>query len=155
MEAARDLGPDFKVEQVRTLDEAAYLVDLRGFRVLGFGFATVVHTLVLFSAAGIHTLVAFTAARRHRELGIRSAMGAPHSRLIAEAFRRDLVPVVVGAVVGGLVASRIDLPYSDGGISVTAFSATAAFMVVVGVLAVAGPARRIIGIDPSEALREN
>ena len=155
MEAARDLGPDFKVEQFRTLDEAAYLEDLRGFRVLGLGFATVVLTLVLFSAAGIHTLVAFAVARRRRELGIRSAMGAPPSRLIAEAFRRDLVPVVVGAVVGGLLASRIDVPYSGDGVSVAAFSATVAFMVVVGVLSVAGPARRIIGIDPSEALREN
>ena len=154
MEIARDLGSDLEVGQFRTLDDAAYQEDLRFFRIMGLGFAGVVLTLVVFAAAGIHTLVAFAVARRHREIGIRSAMGAPPSRLVAEAFRRDFVPVLGGAVVGALLAWRIDVSFNDG-VSATAFVATAAFMVLVGVLSVAGPARRIVRIDPNEALREN
>lgn len=94
----------------------------------------------------------FTAARRRREIGIRSAMGAPPSRLIAEAFRRDLTPVLVGLVGGALLAWRIDVSYD---VSATAFSATAALMGLVGMLSVAGPALRVLRVDPTEALREN
>lgn len=153
METARTLGPEFEATQFRTLDDAAYQADLRVFRIMGFGFAGVVLILVLFSAAGIHTLVAFAAARRRREIGIRSAMGAPPSRIVAEAFRRDLVPVLGGAVVGAVLAWRIGVSFNDG-VSAMAFSATAAFMILLGLVSVAGPARRVIGIDPSEALRE-
>ena len=108
---------------------------------------------MLFRSPGF-TLVAFAAARRHREIGIRSAMGAPPSRLIAEAFRRDIVPVLGGAVVGTLLAWRIDVAFGDS-VSAATFSATAAFIVLVGALCVAGPARRVLRIDPNEALRHD
>jgi hypothetical protein len=153
METGRVLATDLEIQQIRTLEDAAYEEDLRLFRPMGFGFAGVVLTVVLFSAAGVHTLVAFAAARRHREIGIRSAMGAPPSRLVAEVFRRDLAPVLGGAIVGALGAWRIDVSFG-GDISAATFSATTAFMMLVGVLSVAGPARRVLRIDPTEALRD-
>lgn len=155
MENARVLAPDFEIEQFRTLYDAAYGEDLRGFRILGVGFASVVLTLVFFSAAGIHTLVAFAATQRRREIGIRSAMGAPPSRLVREAFRRDLAPVLGGAIIGALLAWRIDVSVANDDISAAAFAATAAFVVLAGVLAVAGPARRVLRVDATEALRDS
>jgi len=150
---ARALDTNLQVKQFRTLDDVDQ-EDLWVFTTLGLGFATIALVVVLFSAAGIHTLVAFAVAQRHREIGIRSALGAPPSRLVADVFRRHLSPVLAGVIVGALMAWRIDVSFANDNISVTVLSASAAFMIAIGLIAVAGPARRAIRINPSEALRE-
>ena len=69
------------------------------------------------------------------------------------------MPLVIGASVGCLMALRIDssIQVEDvGGLSIPGVvPATAVVMIVVGVLALAGPARRAIRINPVEALRSN
>jgi hypothetical protein len=62
--------------------------------------AFAVIALVLI-AVGIWTIVSFIAATRARELGIRLAMGAEASALIALLVRQTLVPVVAGLIAGG------------------------------------------------------
>ena len=81
-------------------------------------------------------------------------MGAPPSRLVAELFRGHLSPVLGGVILGAVLAWRIDVSFSNDSISATVLSLSAAFMLVIGLLAVAGPARRAIRINPTEALRE-
>jgi ABC-type antimicrobial peptide transport system permease subunit len=65
---------------------------------------------------------------------------------------------VAGAVAGALLAFPLDkfTLASDGPSSVTAVSVSAAFMVIIaiGLLAVAGPARRVVRVDSTEALRQ-
>ena len=78
-------------------------------------------------------------------------------RLVADVFRRELFPVVVGAVVGLLLAFPLDKLFPADSVSVTTRSVSAAFifMVAIGLLAVGGPARRLLRIDSTEALRES
>ena len=70
---------------------------------------------------------------------------------------RALVPVVVGAVVGGLLAmligSSVDLT-TAGGLRIPGIvPACATLLALVGLLALIGPARRALRIDPAVALR--
>jgi len=153
MGIARAVDPNLQVKRFRTLYDVDQ-EDLRVFTTLGLAFGMVALVVVLFSAAGIHTLVAFAVAQRHREIGIRSALGAAPSRLVADVFRRHLSPVLGGIIVGALLAWRIDVSFANDNISVTVFSASAAFMIAIGLLAVAGPAQRAVRINPTEALRE-
>lgn len=124
------------------------------------GLGGVILSVLLLSAAGLYALMSFTVNRRRREIGIRSALGAQPRRLLAGIFRRALGQVGVGAVVGILAAIPLnrflsmameDLRHAHipGVVPMTAI-----FMMVVGVLAAAGPARRGLRVDPTEALRD-
>ena len=109
--------------------------------------------------AGMYTLMAFIVAQRWREIGLRCALGAQPGRLVMGIFGRSLVPLVIGASAGCLVALLIDSSIQVeevGGQSIPGIvPAAAVVMILVGVLALAGPARRAIRIDPAEALRTN
>ena len=151
------VDPNLHVEELGTLADM-YQKELREDNILGFAVSTIVLVVVLFSAAGIHTLVAFAVAQRRREIGIRSALGAPPLHLVASVFRRDLSPVLVGAVGGAFLAFPVhnSMPTSSVSLSMT-FSVPAAlmFMFAIGLLAVAGPAHRLLRVDSTEALRES
>ena len=74
-------------------------------------------------------------------------------------FGRSLVPLVIGASAGCLLALLIDSSIQveqAGGQRIPGIvPAAAVVMILVGVLALAGPVRRAIRIDPAEALRTN
>jgi putative ABC transport system permease protein len=121
------------------------------------GAATAI--VLLFSMAGMYTLMAFIVAQRWHEIGVRAALGASPRRLIVGIFGRAAIPLVIGALAGCAIALslhsslRID---EIGGRSIPGVvAASAALMIGIGLLAVAGPARRAIRIDPTEALRLN
>ena len=113
--------------------------------------------MLLLSAAGLYALMAFTVAQRRREIGIRSALGAQPGQLVAAVFRRAFRQIAVGAAVGMLAAYLVGryVPIEQiGGLPIPgSLPGAAAFMLLVGVLAAFGPARRGLRIDPTEALR--
>ena len=126
---------------------------------LVFMLGSVMLIVLLFAMAGMYTLLAFIVAQRWREIGLRCALGAQPGRLVTGIFGRALVPLVIGASAGCLVALLIDSSIQVeevGGQSIPGIvPAAAVVMILVGVLALAGPARRAIRIDPAEALRTN
>lgn len=121
---------------------------------------------LLLSLAGIYAVLSFTVARRTREIGIRIALGACRRRLVAATFRRPLLQVgagvLMGAVVigiGGVVLSGelplADSPAAAGGtaVQVLLFASYIALMAGVCMLACIVPLRRVLGVEPTEALR--
>ena len=154
----RAIDPRLRIARLRTLGE---IYRQRGsvHSTLGFIVGSVMLIVVLFAMAGMYTLMAFIVAQRWREIGVRCALGAPHGRLLTEIFGRSLVPLLIGASVGCLMAFLIDssIQVEDvGGLSIAGVvPATAMVTILVGVLALAGPARRAIRINPVEALRLN
>ena len=156
-EIARALDPALRVGQLRSLDEI-YRQNRSADNMFGLVLAAEMLIVLLFSMTGIYTLMAFTVAQRWREIGIRSALGAQPRRLVAGIFGRALVPIAAGAVAGSLMALLIDYSVSFEEVGAQSIPgilpATAALMIVVGLLAVAGPARRALRVNPTEALRD-
>ena len=156
-EMAAALDPTLRVEEVGRLDEL-YRGNQMGRYLGGLQLAAGTLSVLLLSAAGIYALMSFTVARRRREIGIRSALGAQPARLLAGIFKRALGQVAVGAAVGVLLALFLGayLPIEAiGGWHVPgAIPAAAGIMVVIGLLAAVGPARRGLRVDPTEALRD-
>ena len=155
-EVASALDPQLRVARLRSLDEMYW--ERRSFdHMFGFMLGAVTVIVLLFSMAGIYTLMAFIVAQRWREIGVRTALGASPRRLLIGIFGRAAVPLLIGATAGCALALRLQssLPIAEaGGRSIPGIvAASAALMIVVGLLAVAGPARRAIRIDPTEALR--
>ena len=155
-EVASGLDPQLRVGRLRSLDEMYW--QRRSFdHMFGFMLGAVTLIVLLFSMAGIYTLMAFIVAQRWREIGVRAALGAQPRQLLIGIFGRAAVPLLIGAMAGCAIALRLhsSLPIAEaGGRSIPGIvPASAALMIVIGLLAVAGPARRAIRIDPTEALR--
>jgi putative ABC transport system permease protein len=110
--------------------------------------------VLLLSAAGIYALMSFTIAQRTREIGIRVALGAHPRRLLLGIFGRVVRQLALGMLVGSLVSGVL---FSTTGLGVQRATAlllaVAAIMMVVGLFAALGPARRSLRIQVTEALR--
>jgi hypothetical protein len=160
-ELAAMVDPNLRVDPIARMD-AVY--SAFGFEDTGVAssLAGVMLGVLLLSAAGVYTLMAFAVVQRRREIGIRSALGAQPWALIAGLFRRVLVPVAVAAGVGALGAALLDHYFSpllfdlrEGGRPLPwILPAGEAFIVLTGLLVIAGPARRALRVDPVEALRD-
>jgi putative ABC transport system permease protein len=116
---------------------------------------------VLLSLAGIYAVMSFIVARRTREIGVRVALGARPVSVVGAIFRRPLVQVGLGILVGAaLVAAggsiETEMPGLTGGLSlgeVALILAYAALMLGVCLLACVVPTRRALGVEPTIALR--
>jgi hypothetical protein len=155
-EIASGLDPQLRVRHLESLEEMYW--QRRSFdHMFGYMLGAVTLIVILFSMAGMYTLMAFIVAQRWREIGVRAALGAQPRQLLIGIFGRAAVPLLIGAMAGCAIALRLhsSLPIAEaGGRSIPGIvPASAALMIVVGLLAVAGPARRAIRIDPTEALR--
>jgi putative ABC transport system permease protein len=113
---------------------------------------------LLLAAVGLYSIVAYSVSQRTRELGVRTALGAPRSNILSLVLRDTATFVVVGAAIG-LLAALLSTRLIRGMLFDTAPTDVATFVVVpvvLGVVAVAAsyaPARRATKVDPIAALR--
>jgi hypothetical protein len=113
---------------------------------------------LLLSAVGLYGLLSGEVARRTQEFGVRLALGAEPSALLASALRRGMTLLVVGLVLGILAASAASrylqtLLFEVQPYDVPATLAAAAILVAVGLFACWIPASRAANVDPMIALR--
>ncbi len=163
--AVRMRDPDAFANRLRTIaadvDPTIRLIDVQGLAKVGGGEAetnwalTAVAWLIgfivlLLSATGIHSLMSFTVARRTREIGIRTALGAVPSRIVAGIFGRAFLQISLGLLAGSSLAALWGLRSMR---QVMLLLAADGIMLVVGLSACAVPLRRALRIDPTEALR--
>jgi putative ABC transport system permease protein len=151
---AAALDPALRVDVV-PLGEAYRLRGATlGTAALSIGVALL--SVILLSAAGIYALMSFTVTQRRREIAIRTALGAQAGRLLGAIFGQALRRIAMGVVLGVGVALLIDVEESGEalrGRGALLLSSTALVMIVVGLLAALGPARRGLQIEPAEALK--
>jgi putative ABC transport system permease protein len=128
------------------------------------GAQIAVTALVLFlSALGIFSLVSISVSRRTREIGLRAALGATPRQVVGGILSRALTLMGSGIAAGGalliwslaLGAGPSGRPGEDVPIFAGYLGMTAAVMLAACLLACVGPARRALGINPSDALRES
>jgi ABC-type antimicrobial peptide transport system permease subunit len=119
--------------------------------------------LVLFlSALGIFSLVSVTVSRRTREIGLRAALGANPRRVLIGILSRAVVLMGSGIIAGGaLLLWSLALgqgpsgrPADDVALFAGYLGVTSAVMLVACLLACVAPARRVLDINPIDALRD-
>jgi predicted lysophospholipase L1 biosynthesis ABC-type transport system permease subunit len=157
-EIVTNLDPTLRLESVRRLDEV-YGETQMSSNLTSYALAIVTLSVLVLSAAGLYALMSFTVARRRREIGIRMALGAWPGRLLASIFARALWQIAAGVVVGVTVAfvlhRRLNIEVEGGWHIPGILPAAALFMITIGLLSAAGPARRAVRVDPTEALRDS
>jgi putative ABC transport system permease protein len=119
------------------------------------GFALLALAL---AAVGTYGVIAYDVALRTREIGVRLALGAPPSRVVAGVVRQGIGLVGLGAALGlcgAWAATRVlgDLLYELSPNDPATFAVGAALLAVVATAASYVPARRAARVDPVVALR--
>jgi predicted permease len=157
--AVWELDGEVTIPEVRTLQEVmTESVGERRFQML---------LILLFAAAamalaaiGTYGVLSYAVARRTSEMGIRMALGATPSEVLAMVLRQGMMPVATGLVVGAAGALAVgryleSLLYQMSPRDPMAFGASAALLVVVSIAACLIPARRATQVNPMDALRSD
>jgi hypothetical protein len=116
--------------------------------------------LFAFSVAGIGLfgLVSYLVEQRTRDFGIRLALGARGTDITRALARESIVPALIGLALGlaagaalqDLVRATMFGWESSGPLAIAIVCAA---ILAVAIVAVAGPARRVLRIDPAATLR--
>jgi ABC-type antimicrobial peptide transport system permease subunit len=109
-------------------------------------------------AVGVYGVMAHLVARRHREIGIRIALGALPREILGMVLSQGLSLAALGiaaGIVGALAATRLlaGLLFGVAPGDPATFAATAATLAVVAAAASLLPALRATRTDPITALR--
>jgi hypothetical protein len=124
---------------------------------LAVGIGAVLLSVLLLCVAGVFALVSFNVTQRQREIGIRTALGASPQRVLVAVLARSARQLAIGVAVGFAVVAATP-PFNLDGLPIERDArllvVVAVVMVVVGLLAAAGPTRRALRIQPTDALRE-
>ena len=154
--AVANIEPDAQLDEIKTLDEAG---EEEGtfLSTIALGMTTVGVMTLMLSIVGIYALLSFMVTRRTREIGIRVALGAANWQVLRSITGGAMALLAIGGVIGsglGLLLLEVRqvllVSIPDAGLSMP--------LTILATLALAGgiacwvPARRALGIRPSEAL---
>ncbi len=152
-----EADPEMALPAAKTMEQIVdETVEARRFQtILAASFAI---AALLLASLGIYGVISFAVARRTPEIGIRIALGASRSQLLALIFRDGMKPVI-GGLAGGLIGAALlgkiivsqlyGVPPRDP----WTMSAVAMTVLAVAMLACLIPAMRATRIDPLTALR--
>jgi predicted permease len=155
--AFRDLDPDLSLMTAGTLDD--WLADTLGAQRTGAALLSLFGVLAMVIAAlGIYGVVAYYVTRQTRAIGVRVALGAPRSHVVGLVARGIGGPVGLGVAAGFAAAWALAGTVERFLFGVqphdpVTFATMALALAVVAAAATAGPVRRALRINPTEALR--
>ena len=154
-----DLDADMVFAEVETMDEM--IADQTG----GQRFITMLLSLftatgLALAVVGVYGVVSYLVAQRRQELAVRVALGAQPADVLWLVLRQGLQMAAAGTALGllGAWAMRPLMGRFVFGISPVdpaTFAAAAAFLLGVVAVASAIPGRRVMRMDPSQALRQD
>ncbi|HKY26804.1 MAG TPA: ABC transporter permease [Pyrinomonadaceae bacterium] len=156
-ETIRAFDPNQIIWRTQTLDEmVSKSVAPRRFNMMILGvFAGVA---LILAAVGLYGVMSYSVNWRTNEIGIRMALGARASDVIALVVREGMVLTLIGLAIGlagALIFSRImtSLLYGVSARDPLTFAGVSAVLLFVALVACLIPARRATKVDPLIALR--
>jgi putative ABC transport system permease protein len=155
--AVHRLDPALAVERIETMTTAiARSLGPRRFVLQLFGAFAVLS--LLLSAIGLYGLMSQVVAQERREIGLRMALGADHSRILRRVVGGGLLLAAVGGLLGVGAAVLAAPPmrsllYETSARDPLVLVAAPAVLLAVALFGALLPARRAAGTDPGEVLR--
>jgi predicted permease len=112
----------------------------------------------LLATVGLYGVISFAVARRRKEIGIRVALGASRSAVIALVLRESVIPVSIGLTAGltlslALNQSLKSLFYEVAPADPLVLTAVTLSIAIATLAASYIPTRRALSVDPATTLR--
>lgn len=155
--AIHAVDPGQPIRRIRPMEDvlAGSLAESRFVGTVLAVFAALALTL---AAIGLYGAIAYAVTQRRREIGIRAALGAGRTQILAMVVGEGLRVTTAGVALGlglGLAGSRVleSRLFGIGAADPLTFAAVASLLATVGLVACYLPARGATRIDPMEALR--
>ncbi len=113
---------------------------------------------LFLAGLGIYGVITYSVVQRHREIGLRIALGAQRAEVYRLVLRDGLLPVAAGALAGVALALGSARMISSLLFEVSPYNPALAagavcVLLAVGITACLLPARRAASVEPMEALR--
>jgi putative ABC transport system permease protein len=153
----RAMDPNLPVANIRPMTEVVSTA-LATPRLTGFLMGTFAAIALTLAAVGIYGVLSYLVARRTHEIGIRLAVGADRTQVLALVLKQGLTLAAGGIVVGvvaALLLTRLmqSLLYEVGPGDPWTFVTVSLALIGVSLLAAALPAFRATRVSPLIALR--
>ena len=153
----RGLDPDLPMYDVRTMEQriGESLARRRFARLL---LALLAAFALVLATVGVYGVMACLVSQGTREIGIRIALGATHRAILALVVRQGMGLAFCGVAIGlagafALTRFLRSLLFETAPTDAATFTAIAALLSLVALLATSIPARRAARIDPIVSLR--
>jgi putative ABC transport system permease protein len=154
----RDMDPSLPITTVRTMQQ---VIDgsVAPQRFNAFLLVTFAVVALSLAALGIHGTLAYTVSQRAPEIGIRVALGAPHSTVRRMVLRQGLLLAGVGIAAGLIVSWQLSRVLSNLLFGVSprdpwTFVIVPLVLGAVALLSTWFPARRAARVNPTVAMRK-
>jgi predicted permease len=153
-----DVDPAVPVARLREMDEV-FTESIRRPRLLAQLTGAFGVLALLLAAIGTYGVLSYMVTERRREIGIRMALGANRSRVLALVLRHGLLLTTIGVAVGlaGTLGLNRLIASLLFGVQPTDAGTLAAVIVTISLVAILAcwlPAWRASRLDPNVALRE-
>jgi predicted permease len=150
------LDPSVPVSEVETIDEIM-MQSIGLTRFSSFLASLFAVVALVLGIVGIYSVLAYIVSQRQREMAVRLALGASHSRLVGGVIRRALELTAVGILVGSSAAWMLTRALSALFIGVSPhnpliFLGAATTFVIVALVAAIVPSIRTTRVSPVSAL---
>jgi ABC-type antimicrobial peptide transport system permease subunit len=156
--AVREIDPELAVADIRPMDEivndSRRQQRLSAVLITGFSMGA-----LLLAAMGIFGIVSASVSRRRHEIAVRLALGADYAKVLRLVIREGAVLVLLGMLIGVPGVYFAGRAVAGILVGVSPFDAITLAAVAVGLALVALaacyiPARRVVGIEPARAFRD-
>jgi putative ABC transport system permease protein len=155
----RDVDPTVPVARLREMD-GVFAESIRRPRLLAQLVGAFGILALLLAAIGTYGLLSYMVTERRREIGIRMALGANRSRVLAQVMKHGLLLTTIGVAAGLAGALGLNRLIASllFGVQPTDTSTLAAVILAISLVAVVAcwlPAWRASRLDPNVVLRED
>ncbi|HEX4595687.1 MAG TPA: ABC transporter permease [Bryobacteraceae bacterium] len=157
MAAIRSVDPEQPITDLRTMERAIHN------RSIGLNYMAALMGIfgaiaLLLSAIGVYGVMAYLVSEQTQEIGLRMALGASRGSVLQMIFRRGLLTIGVGLLIGlplayGFSRLMASLIFGVSASDAPTFVGIPAALMAAAALAIYIPARRAMRIDPIVALR--
>jgi putative ABC transport system permease protein len=142
-----------KVEAIETIKKQVYGPDIAAITIL----SVVITALTIIAAMGIAGMASFNVLKRHKQIGIRRALGANKVDVLNHFFAENIIQTTFGVFIGCLLAVGLNVflvaQYAIPKLPISFILLSVFYLYLLGIFATLKPALKAMNVSPAQATR--